>query len=629
MLSWDHQRRHRPVELGDEPPLALGEEDPERYTRRGVSLRWLFGALVTAITSVALMGGALVAALDGRYVVAAQAAIGDPVGVEAARRAEKGDRVLPVYEPVSSRRVIKINTVVRQGEENIIAQRPYALVNAGLVLDIAKVAQVPDFNARELANADEAPASATDAIYDKSVDGEITVSVSAFPLGEEMAFADAIELGEAEITESLRESELGFQPDAANGTETFLDAPAAVPSNVTVVPENVSELIKSADAETGEETGSELVEVVQPGDTLSKILLGSGVATADVEAIAEILTRLGVADLKTGQLLRIAFRLEESGEDARRRPSRLTIYAKNAHVATVAMTDTGRFVLGEEPPGPVPVVQDAQVAAPDDRLPSIYESLYQTAVDHALPGAVRDSLLATFSLDVDFNAAVRPGDSLTVLHSDADEGASEILYAALTAGGVERRFYRYKLKDGAVDYYDEEGRTGDKFLLRKPMERGVFRSGFGMRKHPILRRQRMHKGVDWAAPRGVKIYAAGDGVIKQAGWRAGYGRWVSITHKNGYETGYAHQSRLADGISPGVRVKQGQVIGYVGSTGFSTGPHLHYEVKVNGRHVNPLKIRLRRGRELTGEDLISFQAERDRIDQLIADQEIAVAKRAS
>ena len=120
-----------------------------------------------------------------------------------------------------------------------------------------------------------------------------------------------------------------------------------------------------------------------------KILLGSGVATADVEAIAEILTRLGVADLKTGQLLRIAFRLEESGEDARRRPSRLTIYAKNAHVATVAMTDTGRFVLGEEPPGPVPVVQDAQVAAPDDRLPSIYESLYQTAVDTRFPARWR------------------------------------------------------------------------------------------------------------------------------------------------------------------------------------------------------------------------------------------------
>ncbi|MEM6849474.1 MAG: M23 family metallopeptidase, partial [Pseudomonadota bacterium] len=129
-----------------------------------------------------------------------------------------------------------------------------------------------------------------------------------------------------------------------------------------------------------------------------------------------------------------------------------------------------------------------------------------------------------------------------------------------------------------------------------------------------------------AAPRGTPIYAAGDGVIKQAGWKAGYGRWILISHKNGYDTGYAHQSRLAKGMRPGVRVKQGQVIGYVGSTGFSTGPHLHYEVRVNGRHVNPLKIRLRRGRELSGEALVSFRAERDRIDALLA-EEITVASR--
>nr|WP_255720491.1 M23 family metallopeptidase [Acuticoccus kalidii] len=148
-----------------------------------------------------------------------------------------------------------------------------------------------------------------------------------------------------------------------------------------------------------------------------------------------------------------------------------------------------------------------------------------------------------------------------------------------------------------------------------------------MRRHPILHRTRLHKGVDYAAPRGTKIYAAGDGVVTQAGWKAGYGRWVAIRHKNGYETGYAHQSRIAKGIKPGVRVKQGEVIGYVGSTGFSTGPHLHFEVHVNNRPVNPLKIRLRRGRELTGEQLANFRSERDRIDALIGAQRMDVARR--
>jgi murein DD-endopeptidase MepM/ murein hydrolase activator NlpD len=411
--------------------------------------------------------------------------------------------------------------------------------------------------------------------------------------------------------------------------EAFVDPGSIIPPNVTIVPENVSELVKSTDATETGAGETELVELVQPGDTLGKILRGSGIAGADIDAIADVLASAGVASLRPGQTLRIAFDLDESEEMARRRPSRFTIYEDDAHLATVAMTDDGAFVPGEAPPGPAPVVTDEVAPASDARLPTVYRSLYQTLAEHELPAAVRDRVLAVFSVDVDFNARVRPGDRITVLHAadETEDSTAEILYTALTAGGVERRFYRFKTPDGEVHYYDEDGRTGDKFLLRKPMARGVFRSGFGMRRHPILRRQRMHNGVDYAAPRGTPIYAAGDGVIAQAGWKAGYGRWVKIRHKNGYETGYAHQSRIAKGIRRGVGVKQGQVIGYVGSTGFSTGPHLHYEVHVNGRPVNPLTIRLRRGRELSGPDLLAFRSERERIDALLAEQRIEVAQR--
>ncbi|XWN32747.1 MAG: LysM peptidoglycan-binding domain-containing M23 family metallopeptidase [Devosia sp.] len=632
MLAWDQHRKWRPVELGDEPPLVVGDGDPSRYTRRGVSVRWLFGAVVTAITSVALMGGALVAALDGRYVIEAQAAVFDaPLsrGVEPAAR--KGDRMLPAHETVSSRKIIEVSTVVRQGDGDLIAKRPYALVNASLVLDKAEIGDIPKFNARAYTKRDDPTTGATDAIYDKSVDGEITVSVSEFPLEGDVIFDDDIVLDEAEVERQLRDDQYVPRPLAlAEETETLVGVPEGAPANVIVVPENVSELIKTSEGEIGTEANTDLIELVQPGDTLSKILLGSGIAADDIKAIDGVLSRLGVATLRPGQVLTIAFQLDETeGEEARRRPGRFSIYSDDQHVATVAMTDDGRFVLGEAPPGPPPVVDDVQVASSKEQLPSIYRSLYQTALNHDLPEAVRHSLLGTFSLDVDFNARVRPGDRLTVLHSavEESEGPPEILYASLTAAGVERRFYRFRATDGSTDYYDEDGRTGDKFLLRKPMARGVFRSGFGMRRHPILRRRRMHKGVDWAAPRGTPIYAAGDGVVKQAGWRAGYGRWVSLRHKNGYETGYAHQSRIAKGIRPGVRVKQGQVIGYVGSTGFSTGPHLHYEVRVNGRHVNPLKIRLRRGRELSGDALVAFKSERDRINALIEEQTVAIARR--
>lgn len=633
MISSSHHHRKKPVELGDDPPMALGDTDPARYTKRGVSVRWLSGAVVTATTSVALMGGALFAALDGRYVVNASAAPLD-VAIEApSRKAAKADRAVQDQEPVSTNRIIEVSTVVRQGEQNIIAKRPYALVNASLVLDKRTLGKIPAFNPRESAPEVEATA-ATDAIYDKAVDGEITVSVSTFPLDGAVEFEPSLELQEEDVERQILGSEFIGGTDEISSAraeaEAFIDPRTVVPSNVTVVPENVSELTKSSEADAEEDAGTELLEVVQPGDTLSKILVGSGVGEEDIEAIQDILARLDVAQLRPGQILRVGFALDEESEDAQRRPSRLSIYTRDAHVATVAMTDGGRFVLGEAPPGPPPAVEEEPQVANEDRLPTVYESLYQTAVDHDLPDAVRDSLIATFALDVDFNTRVRPGDGLAVLHGVADAEAGtpgEILFAALTAGGVARRFYRFKSADGSVDYYDEDGRTGDKFLMRKPVERGVFRSGFGMRTHPILRRSRMHTGVDYAAPRGTKIYAAGDGTVSEAGWRAGYGRWIAIRHANGYETGYAHQSKFADGIRSGVRVKQGQLIGYVGSTGFSTGPHLHYEVRVNGRAVNPLKIRLRRGKELSGEQLLAFQSERDRIDALVNGTPMAVASR--
>jgi murein DD-endopeptidase MepM/ murein hydrolase activator NlpD len=204
-------------------------------------------------------------------------------------------------------------------------------------------------------------------------------------------------------------------------------------------------------------------------------------------------------------------------------------------------------------------------------------------------------------------------------HSDrGDHSAPEILYAAIEQNGLKRKYYRYKTRDdGEVGYYDDTGKSAKKFLMRKPMSTGKFRSRFGMRRHPILRYRKMHSGVDWSAPRGTPIMAAGDGVIREAKWRSGYGKWISIRHANGYETGYAHQTRFARGIRVGQRVRQGQVIGYVGSTGLSTGPHLHYEVLVNNRAVNPMRIRLPRGRVLKADAQTEFEKERDRTEALI------------
>jgi murein DD-endopeptidase MepM/ murein hydrolase activator NlpD len=185
-------------------------------------------------------------------------------------------------------------------------------------------------------------------------------------------------------------------------------------------------------------------------------------------------------------------------------------------------------------------------------------------------------------------------------------------------GGEIKKYYRFQTNDdGVVDYYDETGKSAKKFLVRKPVILGIMRSGFGFRKHPILGYYKMHTGIDWSAPNGTPIYASGNGTVEKSGWESGYGKYVRLRHTNGYETAYGHMSGFARGIQPGVKVRQGQVIGYVGSTGLSTGAHLHYEIIINGNFVDPMRVKLPRGRVLEGPMLASFERAREQTDAMM------------
>jgi murein DD-endopeptidase MepM/ murein hydrolase activator NlpD len=253
----------------------------------------------------------------------------------------------------------------------------------------------------------------------------------------------------------------------------------------------------------------------------------------------------------------------------------------------------------------------------------LYQSIYETALRNHVPRPVIDDFIRIYSYDVDFQRKVQPGDSFEVLFAGEDENPgdnskADVLFALLTTGGETRKFYRYQTNDdNVVDYYDETGKSAKKFLVRKPVSDGNITSGFGGRNHPLLGYDKMHTGVDWGSSTGTPVFAAGNGVIDKVGWEGGYGKYIRIRHANGYETAYGHMSAFARGMEAGMKVRQGQVIGYVGSTGLSTGAHLHFEILINGRFVDPMKVRLPRGRVLEGALLTAFDQERTRLDTLM------------
>jgi murein DD-endopeptidase MepM/ murein hydrolase activator NlpD len=255
----------------------------------------------------------------------------------------------------------------------------------------------------------------------------------------------------------------------------------------------------------------------------------------------------------------------------------------------------------------------------------IESSLYKAAIDVGIPASILGALINVFAFDIDFQREIRKGDRFAAMFESlqnkdgrvVDHG--EVLLAEMTVQGKLRRFYRFKDKNGFVDYYDEKGRSVRKALLRTPIDGARISSGFGKRRHPVLGYSKMHKGTDFAARRGTPIYAAGDGVIEFSGRNGSFGNYVRIRHNDTYKTAYAHMSRIDKRARKGKRIRQRQIIGYVGTTGRSTGPHLHFEVLKKNRQVNPLSVKLPTGKTLAGKDLKRFKTARSHIENQYAE----------
>ena len=252
----------------------------------------------------------------------------------------------------------------------------------------------------------------------------------------------------------------------------------------------------------------------------------------------------------------------------------------------------------------------------------ITDNLYNSAVRSKLPREIFSELIKILGFSVDFQRELRKGDVFETLYSQKIDlitkeiiESNPILYISANLRDNNLKFYRFTTRNGKSNFYDQNGKSSKKTLMKTPLNGARLSSGYGNRKHPILGFTRMHRGVDFAAPIGTPIFAAGDGIIEYSGWNGAYGKYIRIKHNGTFKTAYAHLSKIYK--KRGARIKQGDIIGTLGSTGRSTGPHLHYEILISGRQVNPLRIKLPSGKHIPKNELESFHKKREAINSKI------------
>ena len=577
-----------------------------------VSLKWLSGTVLTGLTGALLMAAVLYVSFDGKGTFSTPY---DALGIEAtptiarAQVTKKTDRVRPVAATRSDKEIVEAS--IRETVDGVakIKRQPFERIRATLATSATSLSQdIPAYDPVALLSRNQPISLPSDTrtintdIYGAEVEGEVTVMQASLSLTTppKASITDAIASDYVRAT--VEGAYTGFDGGALayaptdveniNPLSVVRDGFSSIAQNVSIVPRTNIEGANSI-------SRTERVLTVRETAPLADVLLKNGFTEGMVDSIEGAIKNVFPSTtLNQGLKLRILF-----GSDtgtATQLPYRMSVYtSKEQHIVTVARTDKGQYVLGLAPPSidfPDEDTEEIDVA----NLPSLYRSIFETGRKHDLQDPTIERIISMFAYDLDLTKRINAGDSIELLFAEPDaSGNKELLYVGLNLANAKRHMYRHQTEDGIVDYYDEDGQTGKKFLMRRPLQGGgKLRSNYGYRRHPIFKTYKLHTGVDLSARTGTPIYASGDGVVKRAQWVSGYGRYVSLGHANGYETAYAHMTRIADGMKPGTRVRQGQVIGYVGSTGYSTGPHLHFEIKINGRTVDPLKVRLPRDKAL-------------------------------
>jgi murein DD-endopeptidase MepM/ murein hydrolase activator NlpD len=632
-----------PVQLGNEPPLSVDGSNGSVIDRRRVSVQWFSGTILTGLCGAALMGGAVFASLDGETNFAAapqylESALGGAISRIGNHLLHKTDRLATQSAPNVERAVLRVPTVSRTHDREMVRVRPYEHVFGNLSLTVSELsAKIPAFNPQKLL---AAAVEGDDQSAAPQPDAEVSFSTCDFVRPPPQAKASPVcEIGSLltkvkpstllpldEVTARVRDilRPAGGFPVAGNDGGSppimFNYAPTNEPDPYTgfeahIVPENVTLLPKTQpNADSGEHTFT-----AKKGENVGSILHELSVPP---DKIRQVLTVLGpsVHDgmLKEGEKVRVLLTTDALGRVA---PLRVIVSGVRAIETAVALSDMGSYVpVDIENVDTIADTGSHKEAVDTGPGVSLYQSLWETALYNKMPQPIIEELVRIYAYDVDFQRKVEPGDSFDVLYAQDTngDGANEVRYASLTAGGETKKYYHFQTADdGMYDYYDETGKSAKKFLVRKPVAEAAMTSPFGWRIHPLTHTSELHSGVDWATSFGTPIFAAGNGSIEEIGPRGGYGKYVRIRHADGYETAYGHMSAFARGLEIGSRVRQGQVIGFVGSTGVSTGSHVHFEILVNGRFVDPMRIKLPRGRVLDGGTLAQYEKDRTQLDAVM------------
>lgn len=652
--------RHLPHDLGLEPPVTTEGMRPEAMTGHRTNWRWLGGILLTTLIGCLLMVFSVMGALGplNDIISPAQLAKGRDERMVAGGTliiARKGDKLIRRANLIAARQDFKVPVQVKAGGAEVTRQAAFTRLATPLATESLGFADsVPAFNLARLVSLASEDKAASEQEIAVTQDNEVSLSLR--PIGNDprpdsgsvMRDEDALSQVHDMLTErrrdnvrSLAQAQIGASPLGQSQLAKVMRAPneGSVLSTLTtglgdpfsklvvrMVPENVS-LLPRQDVVLSPFSIEERIIVSKNNAATLQSLKAAGANARQAAEIIATLTRNGRANtLEGNRILKLTLQSPEAGQP--KELMRVELFFDEQLVASTGRRDDGTFWPVEARDIPVQAAASETSAANEEeedpdansgRL-TLYNSIYETARRYDIaPGVIEDIIRAVF-FDVDLQRRVTPGDSLEILmaNSESDASRQDLLFVSLNAAGTKRRLYRFKLpEDEVVDFFDDQGRSVKQFLLRKPIDGGELRSRFGMRRHPILRYYRLHAGVDWADRVGTPIRAAGNGTVRLAEWDSGYGRRVEIEHNFGYVTTYNHMSAFAPGIKEGVKVRQGQIIGRLGSSGLSTGPHLHYEVMINERLVDPLAIKLPRGRELAGQQLNEFKRERDMMEGVL------------